>query len=63
MPITIDPGNSINDNLVAWWPMDEGSGTTVADVSGNGLDGSLVGSPARADGGVVGGGFCWAESI
>ena len=53
MPITIDPGNSINDNLVAWWPMDEGSGTTVADVSGNGLDGSLVGSPAWADGGVV----------
>lgn len=51
--ITIDPGNSINANCVGWWPMDEGSGTTVADVSGNGLDGSLVGSPSWADGGVV----------
>ena len=25
-------------DLVAYWPMDEGSGTVTADVSGNGLD-------------------------
>lgn len=42
--ITIDPGNSINANCVGWWPMDEGSGATVADVSGNGNDGTLMGS-------------------
>lgn len=43
MPITIDPGNSINDNLVGWWPMDEGSGTVANDVSGLGNHGTLVG--------------------
>lgn len=44
MPITIDPANPINDDLLGWWPMDEGTGTAVADVSGNGNDGTLMGS-------------------
>lgn len=43
MPITIDPGNSINTDCVGWWPMDEGSGTTARDISGLGNDGTLNG--------------------
>jgi type II secretory pathway pseudopilin PulG len=31
--------------LVGYWPMDEGSGTAVADKSGNGNNGSLLSSP------------------
>lgn len=37
-------------NLVGWWKFDEGSGTTTADSSGNGNDGTLVNSPAWATG-------------
>jgi hypothetical protein len=29
----------INDGLIGWWMFDEGTGTTVADSSGNGHDG------------------------
>ncbi len=32
---------SIHAGLVAYWPLDEGSGQTVADASGNNLDGIL----------------------
>jgi len=32
-------------DLVGHWPLDEGSGTTVADVSGNGNDGTIFNSP------------------
>lgn len=32
-------------NLVAYWPLDEGSGTTVQDATGNGHDGILEGEP------------------
>lgn len=53
MPITIDPGNSINDNCVIWWPTDEGTGDVVNDISGNGFDGAIVGGSTWADGGVV----------
>jgi hypothetical protein len=31
------------DGLVAWWRFTEGAGSTVADASGNGLSGQLVG--------------------
>ena len=31
-------------DLVGWWPMNEGSGTTTADLSGHGNDGALVGA-------------------
>lgn len=33
---------SLSDGLVGYWPMDETSGTTVADASGNGNDGTLT---------------------
>lgn len=32
------------DNPVGYWPLDETSGTTIADLSGNGRNGSIVGS-------------------
>jgi hypothetical protein len=34
----------INDGLIGWWTFDEGTGTTVADSSGAGHDGSFVDS-------------------
>jgi len=37
-------------DLVAYWPMDEGIGVITPDKSGNGLDGTLVGSPSFAAG-------------
>ena len=43
MPITIDITNTINDDCEGWWPMDDGSGTTARDISGNGNDGTLNG--------------------
>ena len=33
---------ALTDGLVAYWPMDEGSGNTAADASGNGHDASLL---------------------
>jgi len=32
-------------DLVGWWRLDEGSGTTISDSSGNGNDGTIVGKP------------------
>jgi hypothetical protein len=40
--VTLDP-QSLSQNLVAHWTFDDGSGTTVADSSGNGHDGTLIG--------------------
>lgn len=36
----------LHASLVAWWKLDEGSGTTAADSSGNGLTGTLYGLTA-----------------
>jgi hypothetical protein len=36
--------------LVGWWKLDEGSGVTVADSSGDNLNGTIVGNPAWVDG-------------
>ncbi len=36
----IDP-----EAIVGLWPLDEGEGNTVADLSGNGHDGNIVGTP------------------
>jgi hypothetical protein len=33
--------------LVGWWKLDEGSGQTTADSSGNGLDGTLTAPPGE----------------
>jgi hypothetical protein len=36
---------NVTNGLLGWYKLDDGSGTTVADASGNGNDGSLVGTP------------------
>jgi hypothetical protein len=41
--------------LVGWWKLDEGSGTTAADSSGNGNTGTLVNGPQWSTGQVDGG--------
>jgi hypothetical protein len=38
------PTNNLS-GLLLWWQMDEGTGTTTADSSGNGYTGTLTGSP------------------
>ncbi|MFC1765474.1 LamG-like jellyroll fold domain-containing protein [Planctomycetota bacterium] len=42
--------NTIDPNLVAWWPCDLGSGSLLRDFSGHGNHGQLYGSPAWVDG-------------
>ncbi len=37
--------SAVNTNLVGWWKLDEGTGTTTADSSGNGNTGTLEGTP------------------
>jgi hypothetical protein len=39
-----------NAGLVGWWQLDEGTGTTTKDASGNGNDGTLQGNPTVVDG-------------
>lgn len=38
--LTVPAWSDIQDGLVGYWPMDEGSGDTVADASGNSNDGA-----------------------
>ena len=58
-----DPNNPLSkptaaDTLWAWWPLNEGSGTIAADISGNGRDAVIV----RGDTGGLGpGGAAWIE--
>jgi len=40
----------IADGLVGYWPLDEGTGTTTADLSGNGSNGTFVDAPAWVTG-------------
>ncbi len=42
--------NSASAELVGWWKLDEGSGTTAFDSSGNGNDGTLEGDPQWVEG-------------
>ena len=42
-------------SLVGWWRFEEGSGTTVYDSSGSGLDGELVGGATWTEGRIGGG--------
>ncbi|MYB65077.1 LamG domain-containing protein [Candidatus Poribacteria bacterium] len=41
---------SVTDGLVAHWKLNDASGTTVGDSSGNGHEGTLVGDPQWTDG-------------
>ena len=56
------PGGAYNaymkqlKDLVAYWPLDETSGTTAKDASGHGLNGAYVGHPQLGDKPAVGSG-------
>jgi Concanavalin A-like lectin/glucanases superfamily len=44
---------NVTSGLIAWWKLDEGSGTNIMDSSGNGHNGTLVGGVGWT-GGVIG---------
>ncbi|MCG3148484.1 MAG: hypothetical protein PCFJNLEI_01928 [Verrucomicrobiae bacterium] len=46
---------TVTNGLVGWWKLDEASGTTAADSSGNGNSGVLSNSPTWSSGILVGG--------
>jgi endonuclease/exonuclease/phosphatase family metal-dependent hydrolase len=52
--VTVTVGNTTASGLVGHWKFDEGSGTTAADSSGNGVAGALINSPVWTTG-MVGG--------
>jgi hypothetical protein len=47
--------SAVRADLVGWWRLDEGSGTTAADSSPSGNDGTFVGTPEWTAGKVKGG--------
>ncbi len=53
---TMPPIAVTDPNLLCWWKLDEGEGTTAVDWSGHGAHGTLVGTPkwvAGYDGGAI----------
>ena len=55
-PLLSGVTNAADPNLVGWWRLDESSGTTAHDSSGNGNDGTLRGGTQWQPGnGQVGG--------
>ncbi|MCW4029441.1 MAG: LamG domain-containing protein [Candidatus Bathyarchaeota archaeon] len=54
--------NPRTDGLMAWWKLDEGSGRTVADSSGNNYDGTITGCQWVKNGGITSLGFNGAQS-
>jgi hypothetical protein len=46
--------SEVGAELVGWWRLDDGSGTTAVDSSGNGNDGTLTGDPQWVAGKVAG---------
>ncbi|MEN6577673.1 MAG: LamG-like jellyroll fold domain-containing protein [Phycisphaerales bacterium] len=47
--VQTSPGSGLDPNLIGWWRFDEGSGTTAADSSANGLHGVLTNGPLWRD--------------
>jgi hypothetical protein len=45
----------VSADLVGWWKFDDGSGSTAADSSGRGQDGTLTNDPTWSSAGVYGG--------
>ena len=48
----LDPGAPINSGLVGWWPMWEGAGGKVMDITADGRHGTLTNGPVWSGGGV-----------
>jgi hypothetical protein len=53
--LLVGTANAVDDSLVAWWKLDDGSGTTAAESSGNGNNGTLEGNPEWTTEGKVNG--------
>ena len=51
--VEVDTNHPLADGLVGAWIMNEGSGDTVHDSSGNGNDGTLVGDPIWTSGNIA----------
>ena len=47
-------GTTVPDGLAGYWKLDEDSGTSAADSSGNGLSGTIYGSPSFLENGEAG---------
>jgi hypothetical protein len=45
LAVVLTVAGSVSAELVAHWPLDDGSGTVAVDVTGNGNDGTLEGNP------------------
>ncbi|MBN1506972.1 MAG: hypothetical protein JW955_09005 [Sedimentisphaerales bacterium] len=48
--VVVLAAGTVTAKLVAYYPLSEGAGTTTADVSGNGHDGTIQGKPTWVDG-------------
>ena len=46
--------NTAGNGLLAWWKLDETTGTTASDASGNGINGTLVNGPVWTTGKIGG---------
>lgn len=46
----LSPATAVTDGLVAWYPLEETTGQTVRDASGNGRDAAVVGEATWNDG-------------
>lgn len=49
-PINYSPNSFLNQGLVGYWPLNEGTGTTFYDLSGNGNNGTLYNGPVWTTG-------------
>ena len=49
-PVSVIENTELNKSLVAWWKFEEGSGTTIQDLSGNGNTGTISGTPSWTTG-------------
>ncbi|MEN6428648.1 MAG: LamG-like jellyroll fold domain-containing protein [Phycisphaerales bacterium] len=47
--VQTSPGSGLDPNLIGWWRLDEGSGTTAADSGANSLHGVLTNGPLWRD--------------
>src|SRR5205807_64318 len=47
------PGNVLSDGPLAYWRLDEASGTTAADLSGDGFNGTYNGSVTLGSSGLL----------
>lgn len=55
--------NSLSATVIAYWPLDESSGSTVNDRSGNGRGGTITGNVTPGAAGLLGTAFSFAGAV